>query len=45
MRYFFIPEIQVFLKEVGFSEIRFFPFMELDREPGERDWNMTVVAS
>jgi len=44
MRYFFIPETRLFLEEVGFSEIRFFPFLGLEREPGETDWTMTVVA-
>lgn len=44
VRYFFPREIVSSLKNVGFSEIHFFPFLDLSRKPNESDWNVSCVA-
>lgn len=44
MRFFFPQEIKYFLKTAGFEVIKICPFMELDKEPGIQDWNISVIA-
>lgn len=44
MRYFFPMEILYFLNKAGFSDIEFYPFMNLERELTSNDWNMLVTA-
>lgn len=44
VRFLFPEEIRHYLSETGFQSLRFCPFMELEREPTERDWNITVVS-
>lgn len=44
MRFFFPQEMAYFLEQNGFGVLKMCPFMALDRELTERDWNMTVIA-
>jgi len=44
MRYLFPQEIVHFLGLAGFEALAIGPFMDLDRVPGEDDWNISVVA-
>ncbi len=44
MRFLFPQEIRYFLKVAGFKRVEFCPFLDLDKELTERDWNITVVA-
>ncbi len=44
MRYFFYQEIKYFLERNGFRLVKISPFLELDRQITEDDWNMTVIA-
>lgn len=44
MRFLFPKEIEHYLSETGFQSLRLCPFMEPEREPTERDWNITVVS-
>jgi SAM-dependent methyltransferase len=44
MRYFFEPELQMFLSDAGFGLLRIGGFPELDEEPSERTWNVAFVA-
>lgn len=44
MRFFFIPELEFYLQQSGFTILKVCPLKEIDREPGTGDWNITVVA-
>jgi SAM-dependent methyltransferase len=44
MRYFFEPELQMFLSDAGFDLLRIGGFPDLDEEPSERTWNVAFVA-
>ena len=44
MRFFFIQELAYFLERNGFRLRQACPFLEMERELTERDWNMTVIA-
>lgn len=44
MRFLFPQEIKYFLEVAGFKDIDFYPFLAIDRELTEKDWNMMVVA-
>lgn len=44
VRYFFANELRELLAGAGFGDIAISPFGELDREPTEEDWNISVVA-
>ena len=44
MRFLFPQEIAYYLAEAGFKLLKLCPFMELNRQPTEQDWNVTVVA-
>lgn len=44
MRFFFASELTFMLRSVGFSDVFFFPFLDLSREPGETDWNVLCVS-
>ena len=44
MRFLFPQEIKYFLEVAGFRRIEFYPFLEIDRELTENDWNMMVVG-
>jgi len=44
MRFLFPQEIKYFLEVAGFVKIEFYPFLDLDRNLTENDWNMMVVG-
>jgi len=44
MRFLFPQEIAYYLAEGGFKLLKLCPFMELNRQPTEQDWNVMVVA-
>lgn len=44
MRYFFAPELELFLSAAGFELVRLGAFPALENEPGEATWNVAVVA-
>lgn len=44
MRFIFPQEIRYFLEAAGFSDVEFYPFLDMERALTEHDWNMTVVA-
>ena len=44
LRFLFPQEIAYYLAEAGFKLLKLCPFMELNRQPTEQDWNVTVVA-
>jgi predicted TPR repeat methyltransferase len=44
MRFFFPQEIIFHLQTAGFEVLRLSPFMELERDLNQRDWNFSVVA-
>lgn len=44
MRYFFAPELQLFLSSAGFELLRFGEFPHIDTDPTERTWNVAFVA-
>lgn len=44
MRFLFPQEIKYYLNNTGFKLLRLCPFMDLEREPAEHDWNVTVIA-
>jgi len=44
MRFLFPQEIKHYLNNTGFKLLKLCPFMELNREPTEHDWNVTVIA-
>lgn len=44
MRFFFVKELVYMLGNVGFSEPKFFPFLDLQRNPNDSDWNVSCVS-
>ena len=44
MRFIFPQEIKYFLEVAGFKNVEFCPFLELDKQLTEKDWNMMVSA-
>jgi hypothetical protein len=44
MRYFFEPELELFLNSAGFELVRCGAFPSIDDEPTEQTWNVAVVA-
>jgi SAM-dependent methyltransferase len=44
MRYFFAPELELFLSQAGFETIRLGAFPSLDQEATEHTWNVALVA-
>jgi SAM-dependent methyltransferase len=44
MRYFFEPELELFLNSAGFELLRCGAFPSIDDEPTEQTWNVAVVA-
>ena len=42
--FYFPQEIKYFLEVAGFRRIEFYPFLEIDRELTENDWNRMVVG-
>lgn len=44
MRFLFPQEIKYFLEVAGFQKVDIYPFLGLDRELTEEDWNMMVVG-
>ena len=44
MRYFFAPELELFLADAGFQLLRLGAFPELDAEPSEQTWNAAFSA-
>jgi len=44
MRFFFVKELVYMLENVGFSEPKFFPFLDLQRNPNDSDWNVSCVS-
>lgn len=45
VRFLFPKEIEYYLSEAGLKLLRLCSFMELDRDPTEHDWNITVVST
>ncbi len=44
MRFLFPQEIRYYLETAGFRDIRLCPFLELEKQLTEHDWNMAVIA-
>jgi len=44
MRFLFPQEIKYFLEVAGFNKVDFYPFLELNRNLSEKDWNIMVVG-
>ncbi|MFM7024378.1 MAG: class I SAM-dependent DNA methyltransferase [Flavobacteriales bacterium] len=44
VRYFFYPEIQYLLTQVGFKSTQLLKWMSTDEEPGGKDWYALIVA-
>ena len=44
VRFFFWPEIMEFLRHHHMEKLHFCEWMRLDGNPGERNWNVCVVA-
>ena len=44
MRFFFPQELTHYLEDADLRVVRLCPFMDLEREPGELDWIVAVVA-
>lgn len=45
MRYFFAPELALFLESSGFRALRLGAFPDFDREPDETTWNVLATAT
>lgn len=43
MRFFFVPEVAFFAHQAGFQVEKICPFLNAERIPDERDWNVTWV--
>lgn len=43
MRFLFAPEIEFFARQTEFRVENLYPFMNIDRSPDDRDWNVTWV--
>lgn len=44
MRYFFPPELELFLESTGFTPVRLGAFPEFENEPDETTWNVAQIA-
>ena len=44
MRFIFPQEISHYLQQAGFRLLQLCPFMCLDTQPTDQDWNVTVIA-
>jgi len=44
MRFLFPQEVRYFLEVAGFQDVKFCPFLELEKVLAENDWNMAVIA-
>ena len=44
MRYVFIPEIEFYLKNAGFSPVHFCPFSDFEKEVSEATWNVVAIS-
>lgn len=44
MRYFFAPELELFLSAAGFELVRLGAFPTIDEEPSEHTWNVALIA-
>jgi SAM-dependent methyltransferase len=44
MRFFFTKELEFILAKTGYQAVTMHPFMELEGELTENDWNMAVIA-
>jgi SAM-dependent methyltransferase len=44
VRYFFGPELKLFLESTGFSPTRLGAFPDFERDPDEKSWNVLCVA-
>lgn len=44
VRFFFPQEVRYFLEVAGFRTVDFYPFLELNRDLTENDWNMMVAV-
>ena len=44
MRYFFAPELDLFLSGAGFELVRLGAFPEFDADPNEQTWNVAFLA-
>lgn len=44
LRFLFPQEIKYFLEVAGFNQVNFHPFLKLNRNLSEKDWNMMVVG-
>jgi hypothetical protein len=44
MRYFFAPELELFLSAAGFELVRLGAFPNLDDEVTDQTWNVALVA-
>ncbi len=45
MRFFFPKDLTFMLRNVGFSDVKFFPFLSLSREPNDSDWNAFCIST
>lgn len=45
MRYFFAPELALFLESTGFHNLRLGAFPDFDHEPDETTWNILATAT
>ncbi|OGO15143.1 MAG: hypothetical protein A2Z14_18170 [Chloroflexi bacterium RBG_16_48_8] len=43
LRYFFVPEVDLLAQFTGFELIHSCPFAQLDRQPTEKDWNVSWI--
>jgi hypothetical protein len=44
VRFLFPEEVKHYLEESGFQPLRICPFLDLNAEPGEKTWNVTMIA-
>jgi len=44
MRFFFPKELDFMLAKTGYEVLGMHPFMEVEGDLTENDWNMTVIA-
>ncbi len=44
VRFLFVPEVELLCRIAGLELVHYCPFMELDRPPGEEDWNVAWIV-
>lgn len=44
MRYFFVPEFELFLKAFALNPLKFVPFLDLYSNISEKTWNITSIS-